>query len=89
VSGEKYVPPPVRMGWDPLHREYITERRSYFNGPPTAEDAAKLDRLGETLEKLFALERQKIRTQRELVRIYRADCKRLGIEPRKIDTHAM
>ena len=72
---------PVRVG-------LVVEERSFFKGPDKVDPAA-LDRLGESLEKLFALERQKVALERQLARIYVADCKRLGIEPRKINLTVM
>jgi hypothetical protein len=81
LSEENYVPKPVRVGLD-------IERRSFFKGSDKVDPAA-LDRIGETLEKLFDCERKKVALERQLVRIYVADCKRLGVEPRKINLNVM
>ena len=72
---------PVRVG-------LVIEERSFFKSPDKVDPAA-LDRLGETLEKLFENERKKVALERQLARIYIADCKRLGIEPRKVNLTVM
>lgn len=77
-----YKPSPVRVGLE-------IESRSFLKGSDVPDAAAKIDRIGETMEKLFALERQRIALERQLVRIYVADCKRLGIVPRRINLAVM
>lgn len=57
------------------------EERSFLK-PEDKDRAEKIDRLGEMLVKIFALEQAKLRTYRELWSIYVADCRRLGIRPR-------
>lgn len=72
---------PVRVGLE-------VEERSYFKSPDKVDPAA-LDRIGESLEKLFALAHQSVALERQLARVYVADCKRLGIVPRKINLTVM
>jgi hypothetical protein len=66
----------------------VIEERSLFKSLDKA-DPAILDRFGDGLQKVFENQRKMIASQRELARIYIADCKRLGIEPRKINLAVM
>lgn len=70
------------------------ERRNTPSEPPVTRGILKgdpslalakdqLDRIGELLVKIFALERKKLRAYRALWKFYLFDCKRFGIQPKE------
>ena len=63
--------------------------KDYFVKGTPANAKEKLDKIGGILGQVFKLEREKIRIYRVLLKMYLADCKRLGVAPVDLDRGIM